>query len=65
MIVGVIVESLIQTKDKISNSREKQALEEACNILSKLHRLDTYESIMNCIYLQKVEKEEIEYEDFI
>lgn len=48
MKIGEIVESMIQTKDKIPHSREKQAIEEACNILSKsFNRLDTYESIMN------------------
>lgn len=47
MLIGEIVESLIQTKDKITNSREKQALEEACNILSNsFNRLESYESIM-------------------
>ena len=47
MIIGVIVESLIQIKDKTENLRDKQALEEACNILSKsFNRLETYESII-------------------
>lgn len=48
MIVGEIVESLIQIKDKTEYSRDKQALEEACNILSKsFNRLDSYETIMD------------------
>ena len=47
MIIGEIVELLIYVKDKAKYSREKQALEEACNILSKtFNRLDSYESIM-------------------
>lgn len=48
MIVGEIVEILIQVKDKTEYSRERQALEEACNILSKsFNRLDSYENIVN------------------
>lgn len=48
MIVGEIVETLIGIKDKTEFSRDKQALEEACNILSKsFNRLESYENIIN------------------
>lgn len=57
MLIGEIVEYLIQTKDNIPYSKEKQAIEEACNILSKFDRLKSYESIMNCNYIKI--KEEI------
>lgn len=61
MLIGEIVESLIQTKDKIPYSKEKQAIEEACNILSKFDRLKSYESIMNCNCL-KIKEENINEE---
>ena len=54
MLIGEIVESLIQTKDKIPYSREKQAIEEACNILSKFNRHDSSENIINHICLFSV-----------
>lgn len=57
MLIGEIVESLIQTKDKIPYSKEKQAIEEACNILSKFDRLESYESIINCNYIKKMNTE--------
>ena len=48
MLVGQIVEFLIQAKDRMNYSLEKQAVEEACNILSKsFNRLDSYEEIIN------------------
>ena len=53
MLVGEIVESLIRTKDKISYSKEKQAIEEACNILSKFNRMDNYEDIIKCKILKE------------
>lgn len=63
MIVGEIIESLIQTKDKMPYSKEKEAIENACNILSKFNRFTTYESIMEADYVQEKHRIVYEYED--
>ena len=63
MIVGEIIESLIQTKDKMPYSKEKEAIENACNILSKFNRFTTDESIMEADYVQAKHRIVYEYED--
>ena len=63
MIVGEIIESLIQTKDKMPYSKEKEAIENACNILSKFNRFTTYASIMESDYAQAKHRIVYEYED--
>ena len=63
MIVGEIIESLIQTKDKMPYSKEKEAIENACNILSKFNRFTTYESIMEADYVQAKHRIVYKYED--
>lgn len=63
MIVGEIIESLIQTKDKMPYSKEKEAIENACNILSKFNRFTTYESIMEADYVHAEHRIVYEYED--
>ena len=47
MLIGEITESMIRSKNKMPDGKDKRAIEEACNLLSKFDRMEDSLTILN------------------